>query len=509
MQSGIASRGCAARCLAAFVLATAGILPALASAAQPEEIEALKNQVEALFEQNAEMRKTIDTLQDDVRAARDDASLARERSAQLPPVNAAPGSDYFTVEDPLWSSPVGQNARLQLMNVSLDVLWAAGGSTARDEELEFLQGGGHDPRQRGFSLPQVELSFQGAVDPYLIGEAHFVYFVDTEGESRFELEEAFAETLQLPWGLHERGLQLEFGHFFTEFGRLNPVHPHAWDWQDQPVVLSRFFGEDGMRGPGVRVGWLVPVDWYSEIHFGAQTAKGETMVSFMANDEVFEERPIGGRPFGSSETRNPSDLVYLLRWVNGFDLGQTFSAQVGASGLYGSNATGSDGHTFIYGVDWVVKWTPLQTDRGWPFVKFEGEILRRGYRADAFAGCAEADRGDDTGCDLLALGSETLDDWGGYAQVVWGFRRGWAAGLRYEYATGSGDSVGEYDGRSDDPFRDDRHRVSPMLVFHPSEYARIRLQYNYDLFDHSPESAAHSVWLGVEFSMGAHAAHSY
>ena len=506
MRSLLASRGCAARSLATLALAGIGIAPIAASAAETHEIEVLREQIGTLIEQNADLRATLDTLEDDVRAARDDARLAREQSSQLPPVAGVPASDYFATDDPLWSAPLGQKAQLRLMDVSVDVLWAAGGSTARDDELEFLQGGGHDPRQRGFSLPQVELSFQGAVDPYLTGEAHLVYFLDTEGESRFELEEAFAQTLQLPFALHEYGLQLEFGHFLTEFGRLNPIHPHAWDWQDQPVVLSRFFGEDGVRGPGVRLGWLLPVGWYSEIHAGAQTAKGETMVSFLANDEVFEERPIGGRPFDSGETRNPGDLVYLLRWVNGFDLGDTLSAQVGASGLYGSNATGSSGSTFIYGIDWVLKWTPLQTDRGWPFVKFEGEILGRRYRADDFAGCADADEPD---CEVVVFEDDTLTDWGGYAQIVWGFRRGWSAGLRYEYATGSGDSVGPYASRADDPFRDDRHRIAPMLVFHPSDYARVRLQYNYDRYDHARESAAHSVWLGVEFSMGAHAAHAY
>jgi outer membrane murein-binding lipoprotein Lpp len=511
MRSRIASRDRAWRGFAAFVLVGAGALPALADDPSPSEIEALRIQVEALVDQNAEMRETIGTLRDDVRAARDDAAVARERATQRPPVGAPPASEYFSVDEPIWSTPAGQNARLQLMDVSLDVIWAAGGSTARDDELALLEGGGHDPRQRGFSLPQVELSLQGAVDPYLTGEVHLIYFVDTEGESRFELEEAFAETLMLPWELHERGFQLEFGYFFTEFGRLNPVHPHAWNWQDQPVILSRFLGEDGMRGPGVRLGWLVPVDWYSEIHVGAQTAKGETMVSFMANEEVFEERPIGGRPFFSAETRNPSDLVYLLRWVNGGDLTETLSAQVGASGLYGSNATGSEGDTFIYGLDWVLKWMPLQTDRGWPFIEFEGEMMRRDYHADTFSGCSPPEEESGAaGCDdLLVLGSDTLHDWGGYAQLVWGFRRGWATGIRYEYATGSGESVGVYDGRSDDPFRDDRHRVSPMLVFHPSEFSRIRLQYNYDRFEHASESAAHSVWLGVEFSLGAHAAHSY
>ena len=473
-----------------------------AAADDDPELEALRSRVDALARQNAELQRTVQTLGDDVRAARDDAETARARTESLPPVAAVPGD-----ADPLLSAPLGRSgARLQLLDVSLDVIWAAGGSTARDEDLQVLQGGNHDPRQRGFSLPQIELSFLGAVDPYFTGEAHLLYFLDSEGESRFEIEEAFARTMQLPWGLHERGFQLELGTFLTEFGRHNPTHAHAWSWQDQPVILTRLFGEDGMRGPGVSLGWLAPVDWYSEVFVGAQTAKGETMVSFLANDEVFEERPIGGRPFAAGDTRNPGDLVYHARWVNGFDVGDTVAAQVGVSGLYGGNATG--GSTLTYGLDWVVKWLPLVSDRGWPYLTFEGEILRRDYHADAFTGCAEPE--DEGACDEpVHLGSDTLHDWGGYTQLLWGFRRAWSAGLRYEYATGSGASVGPYGGRSEDPFRDDRHRVSPLLEYQPTEFSRLRLQYNYDRFEHGAQSAAHSVWLGLEIALGSHPAHGF
>ena len=54
-----------------------------------------------------------------------------------------------------------------------------------------------------------------------------------------------------------------------------------------------------------------------------------------------------------------------------------------------------------------------------------------------------------------------------------------------------------------------RHRVSPLLTFYPSEFSRLRLQYNYDRFDHARESAAHSVWLGLEFALGSHPAHEF
>jgi hypothetical protein len=259
-----------------------------------------------------------------------------------------------------------------------------------------------------------------------------------------------------------------------------------------------------MRAPGMRVGWLTPLPWYSELHLGVQNAKGETMVSFLANDEVFEERPIGGRPFADNAVSGVADLAYLARWVNGFDLSETTSAQLGVSAMLGPNATGAEGRTILAGGDVKVKWVPLQTDRGWPFVTFQAEVLYRDYQADAFFGCAEEDC-----AELEAFAGDTLRDWGLYAQVLYGFRRGWATGLRYEFASGSGDSVGEFMSRADDPFRSDRHRVSPLLSFQPSEFSRLRLQYSYDHFQGFSTENAHSVWAGVEFLFGAHPAHSY
>ncbi len=482
---------------------------ALAGAA-PAEGPELERRVQALAEQNRALQETVRRLENEVQAARDEAraaeSLARRRETTPVSSGAAGG---------LPSRSVGR-VNLQLLDVSLDILAAAGGSSAVDAELELLQGGEHDPRQRGFTMQQAELSLLGAVDPFFRGEAHVHYFLDAEGETVVELEEAFLTTQQLPFGLAEAGLQLQVGHFFTEFGRLNTQHPHAWHWQDQPVILSRLFGGDGMRGPGFRLGWLTPLPWYSELHVGAQTAKGETMVSFLANDEVFAERPPGGRPFAEEGTHSPNDLVQLVRWVNGFDLSDTWSAQLGASFLHGPNATGPDGRTLIYGADVVAKWRPLQTDRGWPFVVLEGEVMRRRYHADDFFGCPVEQSACESGAVAEAfVGDETLRDWGAYVQTLWGFHRNWATGLRYEYASGSGANVeGSETGfepvsRSGDPFRSVRHRVSPLLVFHPSEFSRLRLQYNYDRASFLADEDVHSVWAGFEILFGSHPAHAY
>src|SRR5205085_12475848 len=67
------------------------------------------------------------------------------------------------------------------MNLSLDGLFAAGGSTAND--IGSLQTGGHDPSQRGFTIQNVELTFEGAVDPYFRAQANVVLLMDPVSET--------------------------------------------------------------------------------------------------------------------------------------------------------------------------------------------------------------------------------------------------------------------------------------------------------------------------------------
>jgi hypothetical protein len=258
------------------------------------------------------------------------------------------------------------------------------------------------------------------------------------------------------------------------------------------------FGGDGLRQAGLRVSWLAPLPWFSQFYVGVQNANGETAVSFLANDLVFVERPIGGRPFVGRNVESPEDLIYLLRWENSWDLGPAVATRLGFSALFGPNPTGPDGRTLIYGADLKVVWRPERNFRGWPFLRWQTEFVQRDYTADAFAG--------EIGGVPVTLARETLRDWGIYSQALYGFAYRWAAGLRFEYAGGSGASIG---GRDADPFRSDRVRWSPLLVWYASEFARLRLQYNRDLADHLSDEGAHSVWLGFEVLIGTHPAHKF
>jgi hypothetical protein len=492
------------------------------------EIDALKREIKELRRSDAEKQRQLDELKRMIErlqpagavvaAPPGESPLDRAvKDVAQPPAPAATVPDKVapaaappsrrTTGTALYARRLG-NAEIKLIDVSMDVLLAIGGSSVPDPDIRGLEAGAHDPRRRGFTLQQSELSFSGAVDPYFTAEAHIV-----ATPSGVELEEAFFTTTSLPYGL-----QLEGGYFFTEFGRINPLHPHAWDWIDQPVIISRLLGGEGLRSPGFRLGWLTPLPWFSELHVGAQNPnEGELTTSFIG------EEGVGGWPPVKQNVDNLGDILYLTRWNNSWDVTDSVTSLLGFSGLFGPNVTGGDARTFIYGADMVWKWLPPTNFRGWPFLTWQSEVMKRDYTAANFlAGTAVGSDGGDTHGhthDGETGGEEEeefdedipgdiLRDWGFYTQLLYGFRYRWAAGLRYEYATGSGESL-EEGGREADFLRDDRHRLSPLIVWHPSEFSRIRLQYNYDHADFLDGHDAHSIWLGMEVLYGAHPAHQY
>ncbi|MEC8896218.1 MAG: hypothetical protein VX675_07830 [Planctomycetota bacterium] len=389
---------------------------------------------------------------------------------------------------------------LSLADLSADLQIATGGSSVDDSILLNLQGGHHDPRKRGFTFQGLELGIQGAIDPYLSLDAAIHYTIDAAtNDSHFEMVEAFLTSSQLPLGLHEKGIHLEAGQMLTEFGVHNPTHLHERNWMDQPVINSRIFGSDGMRGMGMRVGIDKPTSWLSRLHLGIQDASGETMTSFNSSAEG---ETIGGISAIENEVKGLEDFVYLIRTERNIagPTGET-NWVLGASGLCGPNATGADGRTIVLGADISMKWTPRENNDGWPYLIWQTEIMRRRFML------GEGAPGDGQG-GALQIGengiseSDNLMDWGGYSQVLWGYRENWAVGLRYEYASGSSSPVDS----SSDPRRDDRQRFSPVLIWTPTEFSRFRLQYNYDLAEHLDESPVHSIWVGMEVYFGEHTA---
>jgi hypothetical protein len=261
---------------------------------------------------------------------------------------------------------------------------------------------------------------------------------------------------------------------------------------DQPIILTRTFGPEGLRNLGGQASWLIPTPFYSEAFIGVFDGQGGTASSFRnpgESDDLGIDR-VHGRETLDRHLRGPGDLLFVPRLATSFELTDQQTLLLGASAAFGPNDTASDARTEIYGADLYWKWKSPKANAGFPFVSLQAEALYQRFEAGADPGAP------------TPLPGETLKDWGFYAQTLWGFKPRWVAGLRGEYADGN---HGAYDPQ--DVFRGQRTRVSPSLTFYPSEFSKIRLQYNYDqseLF-----GTDHSFWLQLEFLLGAHGAHSF
>ena len=415
-------------------------------------------------------QRTIDSLSAAVRALQSQMdSLAR---------TTAPGP---TAPQPAATQPVGQTrASGAYMNVSFVGLTDAGWSTEPD--VAALQVGDHDPHVRGFSIPNAELALDGNVDPYFKAFANIVYKLDAQGETGVELEEMYALSSSLPWNL-----QLKVGQYFLEFGRQNNQHPHAWAFADQPLVLNRMFGPEGLRSQGARLSWLFPTSWYTEAMISVVNSAGGTTSSFRS-DESSEIH--GGQPL-QRQVLGGKDLLFVPRIATSLDLTETQTIVVGVSAALGPNNSGPDASTQIYGADLYWKWKSARAAAGFPFVSFQAEALTRTYDAAARSTAASPS---------VSLPGESLKDGGAYGQVLWGIRPLVVAGLRGEFASGN-------DAAFASELRRDRYRVSPNFTWYPTEFSKFRVQYNYD--HRAGLGIDHSVWFQLEYLLGAHAAHKF
>lgn len=464
------------------------------------------NEIEQLKQQLQQLQENLDRVQREHRQQIDELSrklneltkpqppdaekkkLERELAAELQAnATSAPAAPAAAVSAPAWSpnQPMTvARAGSSYLNLSFDALMDVGGSSAT-HPADQLELGDHDPNKRGFTLPNAEIVLDGAVDPYFKGFANIVLKLDQNNETSIELEETYLQSATLPWNL-----QLKAGQFFAAFGRQNAQHPHQWAFVDSPIVLTRAFGPDGLRNLGAQLSWLAPTPFFTEATLGVFDGQGSTAFGFRnpgEGDGAGVDR-FHGRSTFDRHLRGPGDLLFVPRLSSSFDVTDTQTLVAGLSAALGPNDTGEDRNTRIFGGDLYWKWKPADANAGFPFVSWQTEGLYQWFEA---------------GADPAAgLPSETLKDWGGYTQVLWGFKERWVAGLRGEYADGNN---GAFDAQ--DQFRGERYRLSPALTFYPSEFSKFRLQYNFDhghLFGEE-----HSIWLQFEFLLGAHGAHKF
>ena len=335
----------------------------------------------------------------------------------------------------------------------------------------FALGGETGPGDEGLRLGESELVMSANIDDKFYGQ--FIAALTPENET--EIEEAFFETFALGDGFTVRG-----GRFLSAIGYLNPVHAHAWDFADQPLVYRAMLGNQ-YKDDGVRARWVAPTDVFLEL--GAEIFRGDNF-------------PAGGAANSGQGTNTV--FVHI-----GGDVGASHAWRLGLSRLDADSknrATGAaatpdlfTGASELTGVDFIWKWAPNGNPKQTNF-KFQTEYFTRdedGTFDPASSGTPRSYNGKQKG-------------W--YTQAVYQFMPRWRVGLRYDQLKANAVAAA-LAGTVLDKRRHDPKRTSVMADFSNSEFSRLRFQVNKD---ESRVNQKDTQWyLQYIMSLGAHGAHAF
>jgi len=301
------------------------------------------------------------------------------------------------------------------------------------------------------------------------------------------VENGFVQTSALG-----NGLNLKFGRYFSGLGYLNEQHAHAWDFADQPLVYATLW-DNQLAEDGIQLKWLAPTDTFIEV--GGELGRGR---GFPGSD-----RTKNGAGSGVLFAHFGDDIGIEHSWRAGVSLHETKRVDAGSDavpdllGTAGGVSNSFSGDSRTAGLDFVWKYSPNGNTAN-RYVKVQGEYFRRKESGDLTY--------DTAGANLTDSFSVTQSGW--YLQSVVQFMPTWRAGLRYDRldpgvatvgALNAGNVIGNY---AFNP-----SRLTLMVDYNPSEFARLRLQL---ARDNSRQGLAdNQLFLQYIMSLGAHGAHQY
>ncbi len=250
----------------------------------------------------------------------------------------------------------------------------------------------HERDRFVFHDPELELVIGGYLNPYARADA----VISWHPEVNAEIEELYATFLRgLPLGTN-----LRIGQYLMEFGRLNPLHVHAYPFTQRPLPHMEFFGVEGLRPMAIRGAWLLPTgDAYTEVMLAA--TKGDVRA---------------GHQHGHDHEQDEHELTFPVAWFGRLttSMGVTENTEfaIGASGLTAVYDPAEQLRAWLGGADLKYKWRPSR----YTSFTLEGEFLVN-HRAL------------ETGGDVTS--------YGGYAYFDYRFRQRYNIGAIGEYTQGA------------------------------------------------------------------------
>jgi hypothetical protein len=410
-----------------------------------------------------EQQKTIDVLRDDLEKQKNQEP---QQTSQEEPSVASKVSGFFG----------GSALTNPYISLLLDSF--VYGANLNDNELKNRGIPGFTTlgkaARNGFNLGPAEdggeLFIFAPVDPYFNLYANIPF-----NDSSVSLEEIFAVTTALP-----EGIQAKVGKFKSNFSRINAQHPHAWDFFDIALPYRAFLGGEGMGGEkGAQLTWLPELPFYTL--FGAEVLQGE-------NDQLF----------GANAHSGPHAFSFFVK--SSFEPTENSTLYFGPSVLFGKTRNSNivsdaefDGNSTLYGLEAVWKWKPTNHD---------GLTLQSEYLYLVQNGNLTST---DVATNTTTVESLSRHQDGFYFQGIYQWYR-WRFGARYDMMELFADTFKRADVQSD--LGSKPWRATASIEFNPSEFTRIRLQYNHDRTGRDGRSNNEGI-LQFVFGIGAHAAHNF
>jgi hypothetical protein len=305
-----------------------------------------------------------------------------------------------------------------------------------------------------FQLREIELAFQGSVDPYFRYDAFLGVHPD-----EIELEEGYATTLALP-----ANLQVKAGKFHLPFGKVNLTHRPELHTIDYPLYIQSYFGEEGLSSTGIWASWIgAPMGFFQELSLAA-TNGVETHEE--AEDEVPEEEATQGKDLFD----DLADRLWVAHFKNSIDLTSASNLEVGASWTSSATDDPERVRTTLWGLDAIWRWKPLA------MAKYRSAVLQ-----------AEAAWRDEPGPAEERFGAFVF----GQYQLT---RRSYVGG-RYDVVEPPEAEVGTV------------HAGQAVLRYFPTEFSQLRLAYERQARE--GEDAIDRVLFQLTFALGPHRPHAY
>lgn len=415
------------RFLSFFLLCACCLVP------RPADAGTLEDEVRELKQIVQELKKTVETQQDEIRALKS--------APPAPAIVTEPGPSSGPRLSPAqgrWNPDIG---------VVADVVYRSDTPKADEEGADRV------------SVRELELIFGSAVDPYSRLDATLA-IGDFEEMS---VEEAYLTRFALPLDLTAR-----IGRFKPRLGKAIAVHRDSLDTVDEPLVVQRYFGAEGLSKTGVDVTRGIELPW-PVLH--------EATIGVLEGGNGEE-----GTAFGSTR-RRPTVYGHLKNYL---DIDDVTSLEIGLSDAIGSRDEDSEFEVNVLGIDGTLirHFGPSRR------LKLQGEVFNLN-RTDSFFETAV-----DDGAGNLLFFADDLDGnvWGGYALADFRIDAQWAAGFRY-------DNVQLVD-RPVDALEHQDEGYTGYLTFYQSEFARWRVQFSH--FDLTDGSDDNQVMVQGTFSIGEH-----